>query len=186
MALPLTRYRFTRRDYHRMAEAGILDEDARVELIDGEILDMSPIGRKHAACVGRLTHLFGRGLADAAIVWVQNPIQLGEHAEPQPDLALLQPRADFYAAGLPTSAAVLLVVEVADTSADYDRRVKAPLYARSGIPELWLVDLDQDHVTVYGDPTASGYAAARVRRRGEAVGPAAFPDLVLSVDEILG
>ena len=186
MALEVTRRRFTTADYHRMAKSGVLTEDDRVELIDGEILEMSPIGRKHAACVDRVAHLFFRRLEERAIVRVQGPVVLSEHAEPQPDLTLLRPRADFYAAAHPTPEAILLVVEVADSSAEFDRQVKAPLYARSGIPELWLVELDQDRVGVYRDPTSAGYATTRVLRRGDAINPLAFPELEVTVAEILG
>ena len=169
-----------------MAEAGVLGEDDRVELIDGEIFEMSPIGRKHAGCVNRLNYLFSSRLAGRAVVSVQNPIQLSEHAEPQPDLTLLRPRADFYTDAHPTSEAILLVVEVADSSAEFDRQVKAPLYARSGIPEFWLVDVDQDRVGVYRDPTSAGYATTCVLRRGDVINPSAFPDLEIAVAEILG
>ena len=186
MAVQLTRWRFTTADYHRIAESGVLTEDDRVELIDGEILEMSPIGRKHAACVDRLAQLFFSRVGGRAIVRVQNPIELSEHAEPQPDLALLRPRADFYAAGHPGPEDILLVVEVADSSVEFDRQVKAPLYARSGIPELWLVDLDRDHIEVYRDPTSDGYGTTRVLRRDDAISPSAFPDLKIVVGEILG
>ena len=186
MALHPTRHRFTTEDYHRIAEAGVLGEDDRVELIDGEILDRGPIGRRHAACVDRLTERLVGDLAGRAIVRVQNPVLLGEHSEPQPDLALLRRRADYYAAGHPAPADILLVVEVADTSVEFDRQVKAPLYARSGLPELWIVDVDRDHVTVHRDPTSEGYATVRVLRRGDTISPLAFPDLTIAVDDILG
>ena len=186
MAVQPRRYRFTTAEYHRLAEAGILGEDDRVELIDGEILEMSPIGRRHVGCVTRLSHLFFRRLGDQAVVFVQNPIHLGERAEPQPDLALLHPRADFYTDADATPDTVLLVVEVADNSAEYDRQTKAPLYARANLPELWIVDLNRDHLAVYRDPTSTGYATTRVLRRGESIRPLAFPHVEIAVDEILG
>lgn len=133
--------RFTVREYYRMAQAGILTKDDRVELLEGEIVEMAPIGPRYAGAVDRLTELFVRNFAGAALTRVQNPIHLDEHTEPQPDLALLRPRADFYTTGHPTPEDILLVVEIAETSADVDRDVKMPLYARSGIPEAWLVDL---------------------------------------------
>ncbi len=138
-----TRYRFTVEDYHKMAEVDILGEDDRVELIDGEIIEMAPIGRLHAVCVVRLTDLFGETLRRRAIVWAQNPIGLGERSEPQPDLALLRWRPNFYADADPRPEDVLLIIEVADTSLAYDRDIKVPLYARAGIPEVWLVDLNE-------------------------------------------
>ena len=130
MAVELRRYRFTTTEYDRMAEAGVLGEDDRVELIEGEILEMSPMGRRHAACVDRLTRLLVRGVGDAAIVRVQNPIVLSDHNEPQPDLALLRPRVDFYTAEHPGPEDALLVVEVSDSSVEYDRQIKVPLYAQ--------------------------------------------------------
>ncbi len=186
MAVHPTRRRFTVAEYHQMAEAGILGEDDRVELIEGEIVEMAPIGRRHAGRVARLDRMFQRLTGDESVVWVQNPVRLGEHSEPQPDLALLRPRADFYASDLPTPSDVFLLVEVAETTVELDRRLKTPLYARSGIPELWLVDLDQETLTVYRDPTASGYKTVRVLRRGESIAPGSFPDRPLAVDDILG
>ena len=186
MALQLTRRRFTVCEYYQMAKAGILTEDDRVELIDGEIVEMSPIGRRHAACVDRLTRWFVDHFGHAAQVRVQNPIHLDEHNEPQPDIALLRPRADYYASGHPTPADLLLVVEVAETSAALDRRVKLPLYARSGIPEVWLVDLDQEAIVAYRDPTASGYRTALTAPRRERLAPLAFPDRPLAVGDVLG
>jgi Uma2 family endonuclease len=186
MAVQPRRYRFTAAEYHRLAEAGILGEDDRVELIDGEIIEMSPIGSRHMAGVNRLNRRLVRAVGDAAIVSVQNPIQVGDHHEPQPDVTVLRPRADDYASAVPIAEDVLLVVEVADSSADYDRGTKAPLYARGGIAELWIVDLNRDHLVVYRDPTSAGYATTRVLRRGESIRPLAFPELEITVDEILG
>ncbi len=186
MAQPLVvRRKFTVEEYHRLAEAGILGEDDRVELIDGEIVQMSPIGARHAACVARLTRQLGR-LEERAILWVQNPIRLGDFGEPQPDVALLRHRPDFYAAGHPGPEDVLLVVEVAETSAAYDRQVKVPLYARWGVPEAWLVDLEQDRIEVYRGPSPEGYREVQVVARGEQVAPAAFPEAELRVDGLLG
>lgn len=186
MAVQLTRRQFTTDEYHWMARVGILGARDRVELIEGEILQMSPIGRRHLASVDRLTHLFVRGLGDAAIVRVGGSIVLSEHNEPQPDLVLLRPRADYYATADATPADTFLVVEVSDTSIQYDRQIKAPLYARRGIPELWIVDIGHDHVIDHRDPTENGYATTRVFRRGETISPAHFPDLQIPVDEILG
>jgi hypothetical protein len=169
-----------------MAEAGILTENDRVELIDGEIVEMVPIGHNHAGGVNRFNRLFSLCFADAAIVSVQNPVRLGEYSEPEPDLALLRPRADFYASAHPTPADVLLLVEIADTSLDFDRGVKAPLYARAGIPEVWLVDLGGETVAVYREPSPEGYRATRVLRAGERVATLAFPERELAVAALLG
>lgn len=176
---------FTVDEYHRMAEVGILTEDDRVELIEGEIVEMSPIGSRHVACVNRLTRLFTQEGGEGAIVSVQNPIRLSEYSEPEPDLALLRPRLDFYAEALPGPEDTLLVVEVMETSAEYDRQKKLPLYAQAGIPEVWLVDLAAECIEVYRQPSPGGYEEVQRRCRGERLAPQAFPDVELTVDEIL-
>jgi len=185
MAVELKRYRFTREDYHRMAQTGILRPGVRVELIDGEIIEMNPIGRRHKASVDRLTRRLDRGVGNAAIVRVQSSIVLGDYGEPEPDLTLLRFRDDFYANSDETVDDILLVVEVADTSESYDRWTKAPRYAAHGIPELWIVDLNREQVTRYVDPTPDGYTMTRVFHRGESLSPLAFPHLMIAVDEIL-
>jgi Uma2 family endonuclease len=186
MAVDLKRYRFTRSDYHRMAQTGILPPDARVELIDGEIIEMSPIGRRHMAAVDRLTNWFAPRVQGAAIVRVQGSIALGDNGEPEPDVALLRFRDDFYAMAPATEEAALLIVEVADSSEYYDRTTKAPLYARYGIPELWTVDLNRDLITRHLDPALHGYTTTQVFRRGESLSPLAFPNLTVAVNDILG
>ena len=186
MAIEPKRYRFTRDDYHRMARTGILKPDVRVELIDGEIIQMSAMGSRHMGAVSRLNYFFLPRLLGAAIVQVQGPIALGDNGEPEPDIALLRYRDDFYAAEHATEKDALLVIEVADTSERYDRRTKLPLYARYGIPELWIVELNRDLVTRYLDPTPGGYATTRVFRRGESISPLAFPNVSVAVDDILG
>lgn len=185
MGIQVVKHRFTVEEYHRMGTAGIFSEDDRVELIEGEIVEMSPIGSRHAACVKRLIRLFDRGVGDRAIVGAQDPIRLGEHSEPQPDLALLRPRPDFYAHAHPGPEDVLLVVEVAETSADYDREVKVPLYARAGIPEVWLVELYAEQIEVYRQPAPHGYQEVQTVRRGQHLSSQTFPELALAVDNIL-
>ncbi len=152
-----SRRRFTVDDYYRMVETGILSEGDRTELIEGEIIEMVPIGSRHAGNVDRLNTLFIKAVGENAIVRIQSPIRLGEHSEPQPDLALLEPRDDFYASAHPTPKEVLLVVEVADASLDYDRTTKIPLYARYGIPAVWLINLRDNAVEVYERPDEEGY-----------------------------
>src|SRR5438105_616378 len=139
MVVQLPHRRFTVDDYYRMGKAGILTEDDRVELLDGEIVEMSPIGSPHAGGVTRCMRVLTRLLGDWAVVAVQNPVRLGPLSEPQPDVAVLKPRPDLYADSHPTPKDVFLIVEVADTSATADRQVKLPLYARAGIPEVWLL-----------------------------------------------
>jgi Uma2 family endonuclease len=186
MTLELTRYCFTTADYDRMIEAGILDEDSRIELIEGEIVEMTPIGRRHAACVDRLTRLLGSRAEDSAQLRVQGPIHLGEASEFQPDLAVLRRSGDYYASSHPTSRDVFLLVEVADSSASVDRQIKVPVYARYGIAEVWLVDLEANLVTVYRDPTPTGYATVRDAQRGAWVAAQAFPGREIAVSDILG
>lgn len=186
MSVQIAKHWFTVAEYNRMGETGILKEDDRVELIEGEIIEMSPIGRRHAACVGRLTNLFSRLLADRAIVWIQNPIVLNDYTEPQPDVALLVRREDFYERSLPAPDDVLLVVEVADTTLEYDRQIKVPLYARALISEVWIVNLSDEQVEVYTRPTDGAYQNVRRHGRGETINSADALGLTLNVDEIFG
>jgi Uma2 family endonuclease len=169
-----------------MAEAGILGEDDRIELIEGEIIEMSPIGSHHYGEVNRLNELFMHAFSDRAVVHIQNPIRLSEYTEPQPDVTLLQRRSDFYATHAPTPEDIFLVVEIADTSLAYDRQVKMRLYARSGVAEYWVIDLKAETVSVYREPGPDGYGMTQVVRRGEQIAPAAFPDRPVTVDAILG
>ena len=148
---------FTVGEYYRMAEASILTEEDRVELIAGQIVAMSPIGSRHAACVKRLNLLLGKMIGDSMLLGVQDPIALDAYSEPEPDLVLLRSRADFYAAAHPSAGDVLLAIEVADTSASYDREVKVPLYAQAGIPEVWLIDLQEGRIEVYARPQGNAY-----------------------------
>ncbi|MBI4611270.1 MAG: Uma2 family endonuclease [Candidatus Rokubacteria bacterium] len=186
MDVQLLRRRFSVEEYHRMGQAGVFSEDDRVELIEGEIIEMTPIGARHAACVRRLGHLFNSLLGQRITVSVQSPLGLGLHSEPQPDLALLRPRPDFYAQAHPGPEDVWLVVEVADTSVEFDRTVKIPLYARAGIPNAWLVDLSTETVEEYRDPTPDGYRNFRRIPRGETISLEAFRDVSLTVETILG
>ena len=186
MGMPLAHRRFTVDEYHRMAETGILAEDDRVELLDGEIVEMSPIGSRHAATVTRLEHLFHRLVRDRAIVRGQNPVRLDRYSEPEPDIALVTPRADFYAAEHPTPRDVLLIVEVADTSLRYDRHTKLPSYARAGIPEAWLVDLTADRVERHREPRGDAYADQQILGRDATLTPLLLPDVTIRVGEILG
>jgi len=186
VAIQLNPRRFTAAEYHQMIEVGVFDQDERLELIDGEIVQMSPIGDRHAACVRRLNEVLGRLFTGQAIVHVQAPLAVGVRYAPQPDLALLRSRPDYYAAQTPTAADCLLVIEVGDTSADFDRQIKMPRYARSGIAELWLVDLERDVVVVYRDPTGDSYQHVQVFRTGDCItlGTLQGPDV--PVQAILG
>jgi len=183
----VVRHRFTVDEYHRMAEAGLLSEDDRVELIDGEILEMTPIGSRHHACVMRLDELLRRpGVPGGYIVSVQGPVQLDEGNEVQPDVALLRRRPDFYAGELPGPEDVLLIVEVSDTTLSYDRAVKLPPYARAGVPEVWIVDLQGRRVDSHSDPSPEGYRVSREFGPGQQARSGSVEGLSLPVDEILG
>jgi len=185
MAVQVQRHLFTIDKYHQMIESGVFDEDDRLELVDGEIVEMSPISPEHAGHVKRLNRLFTRRLGNRALVSVQDPIHLSDLSEPQPDLALLRPRDDDYAASHPQPAAVLLVVEVAETSTSYDRDVKMPMYARAGIAEAWLVSLADGWIEVYREPSPLGYKSIRRTTPGEAIAPLALSDMPIEVDEII-
>ena len=186
MAVQLLRHRFTVEDYHRMGQAGILAEKDRVELVDGEIVQMTPIGSPHAGTTTFLHGWLSPRLGARAIVREQNPVVLAPHSELQPDLAAVRPRSDHYRQGHPRPADVLFLIEVSDTTGDYDRTVKLPLYARAGIQEVWIVDLAAACVEIYLGPGVSGYERMERFTRGQSIAPQAFPDLRLSVDDILG
>jgi Uma2 family endonuclease len=169
-----------------MLDAGILHEHDRVELIEGEIWQVSPIKGPHLSSVARLDRLLQRSLGDDALILVQSPIHLDDFSEPQPDLAVARFREDFYEESLPTPGDILLLIEVADSSLNFDRNVKTGLYARHGIPEVWLRDIPYSNLQVHRAPSPEGYRDVRIFRRGERLSPLAFPDLVLEVDAILG
>jgi|SRR5579859_1184832 len=177
--------RITVDQYEHMVQAGVFAEDERIELIEGQILNMSPIGSAHSGQVKRLNRILAKQVADLALISIQDPIRLPQ-SEPQPDLALLKPRDDFYASAHPTARDVLLVVEVADTSADYDRNEKIPLYGRSGIAEAWLIDLANRSIEVYRGPGRAGFAEKKTYAHGDELAPVALPEIHLAVAEILG
>jgi Uma2 family endonuclease len=176
---------FTVDEYYRMAEAGILTPQDRVELIDGEIIEMSPIGSRHAGCVNRANRLFTSAFGKRVVVSVQNPLRLTNYTEPEPDVVLLKPRDDEYASKTPSAGDALLVVEVADTTFSYDSRIKMPRYAAARIPEVWVENLQDDVLHVYRDPTVTGYATSLVLRRGESLSPVALPDVTFTVEQLL-
>ena len=186
MVLQLTPRRFTATEYYQMIDAGVFGDDERLELIDGEIVEMSPIGNPHSACVRRLIRLLSDLCSERAIVDAQDPVLVGTTYVPQPDLALLRLKADFYASAAPTPADCLLLIEVGDTSADFDRQIKMPRYARGGVVELWLVDINRDVVVVCRDPEGDAYQHVQVFRRGEAIALAVASGALVLVESILG
>lgn len=169
-----------------MAESRILTEDSRVELVEGELIEMTPIGSRHAACVDRLNRLFSKHVGEAAIVRVQNPISLSHHSELQPDLVLARPKPDFYADAHPGPEAILLVVEVAETSTEVDREIKVPLYAQAGIIEVWLVALPHGHIEVYRNPISTGYREVQSLGLEDALAPLLLPQIILPIGSVLG
>jgi Uma2 family endonuclease len=176
---------FTVEEYHQMVGVGILGEDDNVELINGEILKMPPIGSHHAAYVDRLNALFSPRLVGQALVRVQSPIQLNNLSQPQPDITLLKPRDDFYWQSHPTVSDVLLVVEVAETSCDYDRTVKLPLYAQSSVDEVWLIDVSNRRLEVHRNPENGQYRQVHILLKGHSIFPLHLPNFNIQIDELL-
>ncbi len=180
----VTRRRFTVHEYHRMVEAGILHEDDRVELIEGEVSEMAPIGARHASVVRNLNRLLGKQVGGEFLVDVQNPVRLDEGNEPKPDLAVIRMRD--YRESLPSPEDVLLLIEVPDTTLSYDRNIKLPLYARSGISEVWIVDLASETVERHTSPSGEIYRHLEQSRRGETLASSILPELVFDVNALLG
>ncbi|MBD2626639.1 Uma2 family endonuclease [Trichormus variabilis] len=184
MTLSLVRHQFTVQQYHQMAESGILSENDRIELIRGEMIDMSPIGTKHAGCVLFLTNLLALLLGGRALINVQNPVELDETSEPQPDIALLKPRQDFYRTSHPQPEDIFLLIEVADTTIIYDREVKISLYAEANISEVWLVDVNQEIIEVYRNPLQGIYQDVQKLVKNQVLSILAFSDITINVSEI--
>jgi Uma2 family endonuclease len=185
MAAILTKRRFTADEYQRMVSAGILRENDRVELIDGQVLVMHAIGPRHNACVARGNRDLVRAAGDEAIVLPQGSVRLDVFYQPQPDLVLLRPRDDFYASRHAAPGDILLVIEVAETSLEYDRDVKAPVYAAAGVPEYWLADLNDNVVWCYSSPERGVYRSVEQRRRGQTLAPGLLPACAIAVDVLL-
>jgi Uma2 family endonuclease len=186
MTTGLLKRLFTVQEYNRMIESGILTENDRVELLRGEIVHMSPIGRRHAAHVKRLSELLFLRLAQRATVGVQDPVELDNLSEPQPDISVLQRREDFYESGHPQPGDILLLIEVADTTVETDRSVKIALYAEDNIIEVWLVDINEQCVEVYRNPSADGYQNIQKYQRGQTLSIQALPQVEITVNEVLG
>ncbi len=182
----IARRRFTVHEYHRMAEVGILHEDDRVELIEGDIVEMNPIGGRHAFCVNELNRILVPLVGNEATISIQNPVRLGDYYEPQPDVAVLRPSERYRAGDLPIPDDVLLLIEVSDTTLSYDRNVKLELYARAGIPEVFIVDLPGEAIERYNEPSGNGYRRTERARSGETLASEALPSVVLPVDAVVG
>ncbi|MCD6255854.1 MAG: Uma2 family endonuclease [Deltaproteobacteria bacterium] len=179
------KYRFSVSDYYKLVEVGILSEDDRVELINGEIIEMTPVGAKHASCINKLAFLFNLKLQGKALVSVQNPLHIDEYNEPQPDIMLLRYKENFYSDRHPIPQDVFLLIEVAESSIDYDRKVKLPLYVKAGISEVWIINLNENCIEIYRDPSKDEYQT-QIKLKGEQrFSPISFPKVTLSVTEII-
>lgn len=181
----LVHHRFTIDDYYAMARSGILTEDDRVELIEGEVLEMTPIDSRHAGCLKCLLRILSDATRGRALVGVQDPVRLDERSEPQPDLVLLEPRDDDYKKSHPGPSDVLLLVEVSGSSLEYDRKVKLPLYARAGIGEVWIVDLEGETIEVCTDPAGGRYRSSHRAAGDEAIAPQALPGARVVVSDVV-
>jgi Uma2 family endonuclease len=177
---------FTVDDYYGMVEAGILRQDERVELISGEIVEMSPIGGPHMTCVNFLNELLVGRFRGKLIVSIQNPVRLDKRSEPQPDVTLIKPREAEVNHKVPSPADVLIVMEVSDTTLRYDRDVKIPLYAAAAIPEAFIIDVHGQAIERYTKPVDGSYRLLARVARGEAISSTVLPELSLEVDEVLG
>jgi Uma2 family endonuclease len=180
------RHRLTVADYYRMAEVGILDHEARVELIDGDIIDMPPIGSPHAATVSYLTEVLVRAAGDRANVRAQSPVRLSDFSEPQPDVALLRRRDDFYRERHPRADDVLLLIEISATSLRFDRETKLPLYARHGIAEFWLVDLQSPRLSRYRAPQHGSYTLVDEPSLGAAIEVSTLSGVTVDLRRLFG
>jgi Uma2 family endonuclease len=167
--------------YQKMVATGVLTKYDRVELIEGEMLDMAPIGTQHSAITSRLNELFVLAVSRSSTIVSGGPVNLGEFSEPQPDLMLLKRRADFYSGKIPEAADVLLLIEVSDTSLAFDQGVKLSLYARFGVAEYWVVDVEGRRIVAYREPSVKGYARRLEFVGADLVAPLAFPDLISSL-----
>lgn len=185
MSVQLAKRLFTVDEYYRMAEAGILGEDDRVELIHGEIIEMSPIGSPHIACVNRLTRVLSKMPDEMGILSVQNPISIDEFSEPEPDIAILRLREDFYQNEKPKPKDVLLLIEVCDSSVEIDKRIKLPLYAYACIEEVWLVDLANEKITAYSDPKGEKYRKSTEHLMEDTIVTPNLPSLKIPVRKII-
>ena len=180
-------HKYTVEEYHVMGETGILTEEDRVQLIDGEIVEMPPMSSSHASIVNRLIRFLNLALDPGqAVIWGQCPITFPDNAEPEPDVAILKSRPDFYRSRLPTPQDALLLIEVSQSTLRLDRSVKVPYYAHQNIPEVWVVNLPEEIIKVYRNPRDGVYQETTRLHRGDTLSPQAFPAVELTVEEIFG
>ena len=181
----LTHRKFSVDEYHNFIDQGVFRPDERIELWEGEFIEMSPIGMRHSSCVNLIIEIVRDLLGKTVVISPQNPIVLDDYSEPQPDIALLKRREDFYRKSGATANDVLLVIEVADTTVRYDRDVKFPSYAKNGIEEAWLIDLENNRVEIHSEPTEEGYSLVKILNRGQNAQSTVLKDLQIEIDEIL-
>jgi Uma2 family endonuclease len=181
----VSKHRFSVNEYYRMMETGVLRPDARVELLDGQIIDMSPIGPFHGSVTKQLIQLLTDASKGRWIMAVQDPLRLDDHSEPQPDLLLLKRVSDFYRKRHPQAEDVYLLVEVSDATLEQDRNEKLPAYGRAGVAEVWIVNIPEQTVEVYREPNFTGYASKIILRAGDHAKPQAFPDVAVDVSGLL-
>jgi len=186
MRMESARKLFTADDVIKMAEAGLFGEEERIELIDGEIIEMTPAGDRHVMCVNRATAFFTESFGRNGIVSIQNAVHLNIYNMPQPDVVVFKPRADFYFPDRPSPKDVLLIVEVSDSTLRRDRRIKLPRFAAAGIPEVWIEDLKHDLILVFRDPDGREYLTQLILRRGDSISPLAFQISTFLVDDLIG
>ena len=178
--------KFTVDEYHDFIEKGVFKPEERIELWEGEFVEMSPIGKRHAGIVAGLTAYLNHLFFKKYVVWSQNPIVLNDFSEPQPDVCVLELRDDFYRNESATAADVLLAMEVSDSTVKYDRDIKFPRYAENGILESWLIDLENDRIEIHTQPTAKGYKLVKILHRGDIAESTTFEEIKIAVDDILG
>jgi len=177
--------RLSVQDYHRMAESGILQPDERIELLEGQIIQMAAKGTAHSAAVSRIESVLRARLAGEVLLRFQDPVRLNDYSEPEPDVAVVRPDPLYYEDHHPNPSEVYLLIEVSDTTLKFDRETKAPAYARSGITEYWVLDVNDRKLHVYQVPSAEGYQSETILSEGLTVAPLAFPDCVIVVRELL-
>ncbi|MGV0027832.1 Uma2 family endonuclease [Phormidesmis priestleyi] len=199
MVVKLEKRLFSVKEYHAMIQTGLLTENDPVELIRGEIVykpdrnfqpasgnESMAVGRRHAACVKRLNALFNQRLTGQAIVSIQDPVEIDEYSEPEPDVCLLKQKDDFYESGHPKADDIWLLIEVADSTLESDRTIELPLYAENNISEVWIVDINAQQVEVYRQPSPTGYQSTEIFRRGQAITLQVLAPIAIAVDDILG
>lgn len=185
MQTAIQKHLFSISDYDRMAERGLFNEDSRIELIEGEFFDMAPIGSRHASIVSFLASALIKQLSDRAIVRIQDPVRLGDFSVPQPDLVAVEPKTDFYRTRHPEANEILLLIEVSDSTANYDLNTKIPLYAKYAIPECWLIDIDKKTVTRFTEPLENSYKMQHIYHADESVQSIQFDCLSINLGSLL-